>query len=89
MTEPVLSCATSLPAIGQAIQRSEAELVSTLKISGFVEITTANKRKATVQEIQGLLGAWGLQADAAALEGQIDFVEVKKNELLIGYIVDR
>jgi hypothetical protein len=63
--------------------------VSTLKISGFVEITTANKRKATVQEIQGLLGAWGLQADAAALEGQIDFVEVKKNELLIGYIVDR
>ncbi|KAF9352521.1 Anamorsin [Mortierella sp. NVP85] len=76
LTEPVLSGASSLPAIGQAIQRSEAELVSTLKISGFVEITTANKRKASVQEIQGLLGAWGLQADAAALEGQIDFVEI-------------
>lgn len=77
LTEPVLSAATLLPALDEGLKRSAAGLLSTLKISGFVEATIVSQRKATLQEIQGLLQAWSIQADAAALEGQIDFVEVK------------
>ncbi|KAF9278429.1 Anamorsin [Mortierella alpina] len=77
LTEPVLAAnATSLPALSQALERSSADLVSALKISGFVEVTIASQKKATEHEIRGLLQAWGLQADAAALEGQIEFVEI-------------
>ncbi|KAF9571105.1 Anamorsin [Mortierella alpina] len=77
LIEPVLAAnATSLPALSQALGRSSADLVSALKISGFVEVTIASQKKATEHEIRGLLEAWGLQADAAALEGQIEFVEI-------------
>ncbi|KAF9939920.1 Anamorsin [Modicella reniformis] len=76
LTEPVLSGTSSLPALHQALERSAADLLSTLKISGFVETTVVSQRKATAQEIQGLFQAWSLQADAVALEGQIDFVEI-------------
>ncbi|KAG0214372.1 Anamorsin [Mortierella sp. GBA30] len=79
LTEPVLSsdaATTSLPALSQALERSSADLISALKISGFVEVTVARQRKATEQEIRGLLQVWSLQADAAALEGQIEFVEI-------------
>ncbi|KAF9948296.1 Anamorsin [Mortierella alpina] len=77
LTEPVLANnASSLPALSQALERSSADLVSALKISGFVEVTIASQRKATDHEIRGLLQAWGLQGDAAALEGQIEFVEI-------------
>ncbi|KAF9951738.1 Anamorsin [Mortierella alpina] len=77
LVEPVLAAnAASLPALSQALERSSADLVSALKISGFVEVTIASQKKATVHEIRGLLQAWGLQADAAALEGQIEFVEI-------------
>ncbi|KAF9181981.1 Anamorsin [Haplosporangium sp. Z 11] len=81
LTEPVLTvpssnASTASPALTQALERSTADLVSALKISGFIEVTIVNQRKATGQEIQGLLQAWGLQADTAALEGQIEFVEI-------------
>ncbi|KAI8606400.1 cytokine-induced anti-apoptosis inhibitor 1, Fe-S biogenesis-domain-containing protein [Dissophora ornata] len=76
LTEPVLSGASSLPALHQLLQRSAADLLSVLKISGFVETTVVNQRQATAQEIQGLLQAWSLQSDAAALVGQIEFVEI-------------
>jgi hypothetical protein len=67
---------STLSALAQALQRSSADLISVLKISGFVETTVVSQRKATAEEIQALLQAWNLQADAAALEGQIEFVEV-------------
>ncbi|KAF9913661.1 Anamorsin [Lobosporangium transversale] len=80
LTEPVLSSSASTtvqqPALNQALARSAGDLVSALKISGFVEITTVNQRKATLEEIQALLQAWNVQADASALEGQIEFVEI-------------
>ncbi|KAG0370592.1 cytokine-induced anti-apoptosis inhibitor 1, Fe-S biogenesis-domain-containing protein [Gamsiella multidivaricata] len=76
LSEPVLSGTASLAGLSQALQRSAADLISALKISGFVETTIVNQRKASVQEIEGLLRVWNIQADAAALEGQIEFVEI-------------
>ncbi|KAG0241116.1 cytokine-induced anti-apoptosis inhibitor 1, Fe-S biogenesis-domain-containing protein [Mortierella sp. GBAus27b] len=76
LTEPVLSGSASLPALDQALKRSAADLLSSLKISGFIETTVVSQRKATLQEIEGLLRAWSVQAEAAALEGQIDLVEI-------------
>ncbi|KAF9109129.1 Anamorsin [Mortierella sp. AM989] len=77
LTEPVLAnSTTTLPALQQALARSAADLLSALKISGFIETTILSQRKATNPEIQALLQVWNLQADAAALEGQIEFVEI-------------
>ncbi|KAF9103352.1 hypothetical protein BGX29_003444, partial [Mortierella sp. GBA35] len=45
-------------------------------ISGFVEVSVVNQRQASAQEIEVLLKVWGVQADAAALEGQIELVEI-------------
>ncbi|KAF9928216.1 Anamorsin [Linnemannia zychae] len=88
LTEPVPSTETSgLPAsLSQVLERSAAELVSTLKISGFVDVTILNQRKASVPEIENLLKVWGVQDNAAALEGQIEFVEIsaKKPEYELG-----
>lgn len=83
LTEPVLAnSTTTLPALQQALARSAADLLSALKISGFIETTILSQRKATNPEIQALLQVWNLQADAAALEGQIEFVEVTKFALI-------
>ncbi|KAF9906133.1 Anamorsin [Linnemannia zychae] len=79
LTEPVASSAATLPAsLTQVLERSAADLVSTLKISGFVEVTVASQRQASREEIEGLLKVWGVQeaTDAAALEGQIELVEI-------------
>ncbi|KAG0378135.1 Anamorsin [Mortierella sp. AD032] len=80
LTEPVASSsATTLPAsLTQVLERSAADLVSTLKISGFVEVTIVQQRQASREEIEGLLKVWGVQesAVAAALEGQIELVEI-------------
>ncbi|KAG0215144.1 Anamorsin [Mortierella sp. NVP41] len=80
LTEPVLApSATNLPAssaLSQVLERSAADLVSTLKISGFVEVSVVNQRQASAQEIEVLLKVWGVQADAAALERQIELVEI-------------
>jgi hypothetical protein len=61
--------------------------VSTLKISGFVEVTIVNQRQASVQEIEGLLKVWGVQdgISPAALVGQIELVEVRKPYTLTHY----
>ncbi|KAF9120002.1 Anamorsin [Mortierella sp. 14UC] len=77
LTEPVASSTTTLPAsLTQVLERSAADLISTLKISGFVEVTVVNQRQASREEIEGLLTVWGVQQDAAALEGQIELVEI-------------
>ncbi|KAG0279591.1 Anamorsin [Linnemannia exigua] len=80
LTEPVASSsATTLPAsLTQVLERSTADLVSTLKISGFVEVTIVQQRQASHEEIEDLLKVWGVQesAVAAALEGQIELVEI-------------
>ncbi|KAG0011957.1 Anamorsin [Entomortierella chlamydospora] len=61
-----------------------AALATTLLPGGRLSLT--EPRKATQSEIQALLKAWGIQADAAALEGQIEFVEIsaKASEHQIG-----
>ncbi|KAF9172447.1 Anamorsin [Mortierella sp. AD011] len=88
LTEPVLTgnATTSLPAVNQHLERPIDSLLSNIRTSGFSEVTVVNQRKATQSEIQGLLKAWGIQADAAALEGQIEFVEIsaKASEHQIG-----
>ncbi|KAF9360020.1 Anamorsin [Mortierella sp. AD094] len=88
LTEPVLADNTTspLPAIQKYLARPVADL---LRTSGFVETTIVNQRKATQSEIQGLLHAWEIQADAAALEGQIEFVEIsaKASEHKLGAAV--
>ncbi|KAF9433868.1 Anamorsin [Entomortierella beljakovae] len=77
LTEPVLTNSTStLPALQQVLARSAADLVSSIKISGFVDTSIVGQRKATESEIQALLKVWGVEADATALEGQIEFVEI-------------
>ncbi|KAF9155671.1 Anamorsin [Linnemannia schmuckeri] len=79
LTEPVpASSSTGLPAsLTQVLERSASDLVSTLKISGFVEVTVVNQRQASVQEIEDLLKVWGVEGvSAAALEGQIELVEI-------------
>ena len=84
LTEPVFSATATasggLPAsLTQVLERSAADLVSTLKISGFVEVTVVSQRQASEKEAEGLLKAWGVEGvSAAALEGQIELVEVRK-----------
>ncbi|KAI1306756.1 Anamorsin [Mortierella claussenii] len=85
LTEPVLSSSSSSPSsmetvpalVQQALARSAADLVSAIKISGFVETSIVNQRQASIQEIQALLQAWNVAiTEPAALEGQIEFVEI-------------
>ncbi|GJJ72387.1 anamorsin [Entomortierella parvispora] len=82
LTEPVLAASASAhpqvvsSGIAQTLGRSSADLVSALKISGFVEVTVVNQRRASEQEIAGLIQAWGVQTDVAALKDQIEFVEI-------------
>lgn len=77
----------SLPAsLTQVLERSSADLVSTLKISGFVEVTVVGQKQASEKEVEGLLKAWGVDGvSAAALEGQIELVEVRKIVELCAY----
>lgn len=92
LTEPVLAAsATAHPqvvssGIAQTLGRSGADLVSALKISGFVEVTVSNQRKASEQEIAGLIQAWGVQTDVAALKDQIEFIEVRLAVLVAGVL---
>lgn len=74
LTEPV----SSNPSVNHILERSSADLVSALKISGFVEIVVVQQRKASEQEIQQLIQAWGAKIDVASLADQIEFVEVKR-----------
>lgn len=74
LTEPV----SSAPSVNHILERSSADLISALKISGFVEIVVVQQHKASQTEIQQLIQAWGAQIDAAALADQIEFVEVNK-----------
>ncbi|OAQ32824.1 DUF689-domain-containing protein [Linnemannia elongata AG-77] len=82
LTEPVFSATAaasgSWPAsLTQVLERSSADLVSTLKISGFVEVTVVGQKQASEKEVEGLLKAWGVDGvSAAALEGQIELVEI-------------
>jgi len=83
LTEPVLAASASAhpqvvsSGIAQTLARSSADLVSALKMSGFVEVTVSNQRKASEQEIAGLIQAWGVHTDVAALKDQIEFIEVR------------
>lgn len=72
LTEPV----SSHPSVNHILERSSADLISALKISGFVEIVVVQQHKASAREIQQLIQAWGAQLDSAALADQIEFVEV-------------
>ncbi|KAF8980690.1 Anamorsin [Entomortierella lignicola] len=76
LVEPVLVADSNNTTILPALSRSAADLVSAIKISGFVETAIVERRKATQAEIQGLLQVWNVQADPAALEGQIEIVEI-------------
>jgi hypothetical protein len=82
LTEPVFSATArasgSLPAsLTQVLERPVADLVSTLKISGFVEITVVSQRQASEKEVEGLLKVWGVEGvSVAALDGQIELVEI-------------
>jgi len=80
LTEPI----SSNPSVNHILERSSADLVSALKISGFVEIVVVQQRKASEQEIQQLIQAWGAQIDVSSLADQIEFVEVKQSEWMDG-----
>ncbi|KAG0026408.1 Anamorsin [Podila clonocystis] len=72
LTEPI----SSAPSVNHILERSSADLISALKISGFVEIVVVQQHKASQTEIRQLIQAWGAQIDAAALADQIEFVEI-------------
>ncbi|KAG0268990.1 Anamorsin [Actinomortierella ambigua] len=80
LTEPVLTESSSpdtKAALGQVVGRSAADLVSTLKISGYIDVLVAQRHQASAAELQALVAAWGLSADAAAsLQGQVEFVDI-------------
>ncbi|KAF9424663.1 Anamorsin, partial [Podila epigama] len=71
LTEPI----SIAPALAHLLKKSSSDLVSALKISGFVDITVVQQRKASLSEIQDLVKAWDAQIDASSLVDQIEFIE--------------
>ncbi|KAF9972944.1 Anamorsin [Actinomortierella ambigua] len=80
LTEPVLTESSSPEAkatLNQVVGRSAADLVSTLKISGYIDVSVTQRNQASADELQALVAAWGLPADASAsLQGQVEFINI-------------
>ncbi|KAG0227089.1 Anamorsin [Actinomortierella wolfii] len=80
LTEPVLTEASSpeiRAALSHIVGRSAADLISSLKISGFIDVSVAQQRQASAEEVQALVAAWSVPAEtAASLQGQIEFVDI-------------